>query len=393
MNNNMAEIVEIRDLKGKRCLLSLSYSPFRPSGGGQPGDSGMLEGEDLICEVRDCLAIEGKTFLDVRLVKGTPSIGMKVKTQVDEERHKLLSRMHTGEHVLSKILETVFDGLSVNKVNIAEEESTIYLSYNGELDWENLFEAEEKANEIIRKDLPVYIESVPKEKAEKMDDLKINLSRIKDATVRVVVIPGFDLIACSGSHVKRTSEIGKILVTGFNGSPPNWSVSFTVHSERYLQNYARTARKLIRRIGCPLDKLEAVYLSLQDDKKDLLNVIDKARKYINIPWEKETFCDIDFHYVFMEEALIDVCVPNVKKTVLEHPNSVVLCIFKNPSKNVARFIMARGDSCKINVKDFLKSNPVLETKGGGAESWVQGITKCLSFETWKESLKEYCLKR
>jgi len=388
-NMNESEIVEVKDLKGKKCLLSLSHMPYHPAGGGQPGDSGKLEGEELLCIVKDCLLIDGKKFLDVKLVKGTPKVGTKVEVFVDEERHKTLSRMHTGEHILSKVLETSLEGLSVNKVNISEEESSIYLSYNGELDWGKLFHAEEKANEVIQKGLPVHVENLPKEKAKALEGLKINLERIKGDAVRIVTIPGFDLIACSGSHVSSTSEVGGVLVTGFNGSSPNWSVSFTVHVDKYLQSYGKVARKLMRKIGCPLDKLESVYSSLQEERHSLSSVIDKARKYISLPWGKLSLGDIDFYYVCVEDVLADMCSPAVKKKVMESPRSAVLCIFKDqPTEGPARFIMARGESCEIDIREFI-SHPTLKTKGGGAENWVQGITGCPSLDVWKKALKEY----
>jgi alanyl-tRNA synthetase len=389
-DENLTNIVEVRDLKGKRCIISLAHMPYHPAGGGQPGDSGTLEGEEFLGDVRDCLLVDGRKFLDVHIIKGVPKVGMKVKASVDEERHRVLSRMHTGEHILSRVLETEIEGLRVNKVNISEEESSIYLSYDGNLDWEKLFSAEEKANEIIQKDLPVYVKNLTKEEAKAMKDLKINIDRIKGDTVRVVVVPEFDLIACSGSHVGSTLEVGGIFVTGFNGSPPNWSVSFTVHVDKYLQNYSKAVRKLMRKIGCPLDKLESVFASLQEERKNLSNAMDKARKYICLPWEKDSFGDADFYYALVEGALADMCSPAVKKKVLESPKSIVLCLFKDQaSEGSARFIMARGESCNIDVRDFLKGSPTLKAKGGGASNWVQGITECVSMKEWRIALQKY----
>jgi len=388
----LTNIVEIRDLKGKRCIISLAHMPYHPAGGGQPGDSGTLEGEEFLGKVKDCVLVDGKKFLDVHIIKGVPKVGVKIKASVDEERHRVLSRMHTGEHILSRILEREVEGLRVNKVNISEEESSIYLSYHGTLDWGKIFDAEEKANEIIQKDLPVYVKNLTKEEAKAMEGLKINIDRIKGDTVRVVVVPEFDLIACSGSHVRSTLEVGGVLVTGFNGSPPNWSVSFTVHVDKYLQNYSKAVRKLMRKIGCPLDKLESVFTSLQEERKNLSNAIDKARKYINLPWEKDSFGDIDFHYTLVEEVLADMCSPAIKKKILESPKSIVLCLFKDQtSEGVARFIMARGESCSIDIRDFLKESTTLKAKGGGAPDWVQGITECHSMKEWRLALQEYYL--
>jgi len=381
MSTRIAEIVEN---KGKRALVALEENSFRPSGGGQPGDSGILRGEGFEAVVEDCRYQDGRPLLYLRVKRGKPETGMTVDASVDLGRKHLLSRMHTGEHILSRILEDSNPGLEVTKVAIGEEESTIFLSYEGKIDWDVLFKAEEKALEIIRADLPVNVNIVERQKAQTIENLKINWNRVVDPEIRVVSIPDFDIIACSGTHTDSTGDVGGILVTGFKGASTEWSVSFTVHREQYLSEYSYVMRPLLRSVGCSLKKLPNVYESLQQERKQLLKALDKARNMLDLPWNFQDLGPCKLQYLFLEGLPMDMILPSVKETLDE--NTIVLALAgKEPGK--ASFVLARGTACAFDLRHFIRDNPELRARGGGTREWVQGETSEMSTGKWLEALK------
>ncbi|MGC9371685.1 MAG: alanine--tRNA ligase-related protein [Thermovirgaceae bacterium] len=376
-------IVEVVESEGKRALVALEKNIFHPSGGGQPGDTGTLKSDAFEAEVKDCQYKDGIPLLLLRVKKGRLQQGMPVDAEVNLGRNHLLSRMHTGEHIFSRILEDSHPGLQVFKVAIGEEESTISISYDGNIDWDVLFGAEEKALEIIRADLPVIVEVVERQKAEKMQELKINWERVEEPEIRVVSIPDFDVIACSGTHTDSTGDVGGILVTGFKGSPPEWSVSFTVHRERYLAEYSHVMRPLLRSVGCSLKKLPHVYESLQQERKQLLKALDKARNMLDLPWNFQELGPCTLRYLFLEGLPMDMIVPSVKE-IMDEKTIVLALAGKEPGK--ASFVLAGGTTCSPDLKKFIRDHPELKARGGGAPEWVQGETSETSTKKWIEAL-------
>ncbi len=378
-------IVKVVESDGKRALVALEKNIFHPSGGGQPGDTGTLKSDMFEADVKDCQYRDGTRFLLLRVKKGRPEQGMPVDAEVNLERNHLLSRMHTGEHILSRILEDSHPGLQVYKVAIGEEESTISISYDGNIDWDVLFEAEEKALEIIRADLPVKVEVVERQKAETMEGLKINWERVEDPEIRVVSIPDFDIIACSGTHTDSTGDVGGILVTGFKGSLPEWSVSFTVHRERYLAEYSHVIRPLLRSIGCSLKKLPQVYESLQQERKQLQKALEKVRNMVDLPWNIQDLGPCRLRYLFLEGLPMDLIVPSVKE-IMDEKTMVLALAGKEPGK--ASFVLAGGKACSHDLRKFIRDHPELKARGGGSPEWVQGETKETSTKKWIDTLKK-----
>lgn len=377
-------ILKVVESEGKRALVALEKNIFHPSGGGQPGDTGTLKSDVFEADVTDCRYKDGIPLLVLSVKKGRPEQGMPVEAEVNLERNHLLSRMHTGEHILSRILEDSHRGLQVYKVAIGEEESTISISYDGNVDWDILFDAEKKALEIIRANLPVNVEVVEREKAETMEGLKINWERVGAPEIRVVSIPDFDIIACSGTHTDSTGDVGGILVTGFKGSPPEWSVSFTVHRERYLAEFSYVTRPLLRSVGCPLKKLPHVYESLQQERKQLLKALEKARNMLDLPWNSQDLGPCTLRYLFLEGLPMDMILPSVKE-IMDERTIVLALAGKEPGK--ASFVLARGTACLLDLGKFIRDHPELKARGGGAPEWVQGETNETSTNKWIEALE------
>ena len=144
------KITAVLSRKGKEARLAIEDNRFHPSGGGQPGDKGWLKAPGFSAEVVDCFREDDVPVLSVRVMEGEPAEGLAVEAEVDLSRQALLSRMHSGEHVLSRILESRHEGLEVYKVAVAEEETAVFLRWDGELGWDLLFEAETAANPRAR---------------------------------------------------------------------------------------------------------------------------------------------------------------------------------------------------------------------------------------------------
>jgi len=76
-------------------------------------------------------------------------------------------------------------------------------------------ELEAKVNAVLAADLALTSRYIPEAEFRGRDDLLRTLEAkppVVDGRVRVVEIAGFDAQACGGTHVSRTSEVGRLSI-------------------------------------------------------------------------------------------------------------------------------------------------------------------------------------
>ena len=145
-----------------------------------------------------------------------PEVGAQVQGKIDWDRRYLLMRTHTALHVLCG---TVFRdyGALVTGGNMEPGKGRMDFEFE-RLQGELVGEIESAVNKEAEAGHEVRINILPREEAFQIPDLirtKINLLPEGITEVRTVEIVGLDLQADGGTHVKNTSEIGKIRVVDY----------------------------------------------------------------------------------------------------------------------------------------------------------------------------------
>ena len=198
-------------------IVVLDQSVFYPGGGGQPCDTGTL-------------SLEGGADYSVTKVKKQgadvlhflagdaplPQVGTQVHGKIDWEHRYLLMRTHTALHVLCG---TVFRdyGALVTGGNMEPGKGRMDFEFE-RLQGELVGEIEAAVNKEAEAGYEVRVQILPREEAFQIPDLirtKINLLPEGITEVRTVEIVGLDLQADGGTHVKNTSEVGKIKVVDY----------------------------------------------------------------------------------------------------------------------------------------------------------------------------------
>ncbi len=184
--------------KGKKGYeVVLDQTAFYPEGGGQPTDTGVLGGVKVL-EVHERQGIVTH-YLEVPL-----TVGETVKGVIDWEPRFIHMQEHSGEHLVSGLIHERFGYDNVG-FHMGAEEVTI--DFNGLIEWDELMEIEKKANEIIWDNREIYADFPEK---EELDTLDYRSKKELTGDVRIVKIPGGDVCACCGTHVKYTGEIGLV---------------------------------------------------------------------------------------------------------------------------------------------------------------------------------------
>lgn len=182
-----------------RSVIVLDRTCFFPEGGGQPSDTGSIGGAyvDYVCEEGD----EILHFADRTFEKGT-----EVDCSVDFERRFLHMQIHTGEHILSGMIQSLFGVRNVG-FHMGAEFNTIDL--DRELSVDMIRKAELEANIGVWKNEPVKVYYPD---PEELGSIPMRKRPVTDKPLRVVVAGGSDVCACCGTHVAFTGEVGIIKV-------------------------------------------------------------------------------------------------------------------------------------------------------------------------------------
>jgi alanyl-tRNA synthetase len=158
-------------------------------------------------------------------------------------------QQHTGQHLLSAVLaETA--GIETVSFHMGSDASTIDLACE-KLSPELIESAELRCNAIVAEDRAV---TVAFEDAASAEGLRKATER--SGTIRVVSIEGLDRSACGGTHVRRTGEIGAILLRGTERIRGNTRLEFLCGSRAIRRARAdyNALTEIVRAMGCGLDE-------------------------------------------------------------------------------------------------------------------------------------------
>ena len=194
----------------------LDRTAFYPGGGGQPPDRGTLTAGEAVYPVKRARRIAGQL---VHLLEGDdplPAVGDQVQGQIDWDLRYKLMRTHTAMHILCGVIWRDY-GASVTGGNMEPLKGRMDFEFEtmrGEL----VSRIEQAVNQEVENARPVRVAILPREEAFQIPDLirtKINLLPESITEVRTVEIEGLDLQADGGTHVRNTSEVGRIRVVNY----------------------------------------------------------------------------------------------------------------------------------------------------------------------------------
>ena len=175
----------------------LDRTAFYPEGGGQACDLGTLEGVPVV-DVQE----RGEDVVHTCAEALEP--GTEVEGIVDWERRFDLMQQHSGEHIISGIVNRLF---GYHNVGFHMGKDLVTIDFDGMLTLPDLHRIETLANEAVWRNLPIRC-WYPS--PEELPTVGYRSKRELPWPVRVVEVPGYDKCACCGVHVANTGEIGII---------------------------------------------------------------------------------------------------------------------------------------------------------------------------------------
>ena len=184
--------------------VELDRTVFYPLGGGQAGDTGKL-GAARVIDTRKGEAADSVLHV---LESAPPDVGETLLIEIDWERRHRLMRYHTALHLLGAVVKAPVTG-----GRIAEDKA--HLDFDVEMDKLIKEEIEARLNALVEAahaTRPSWISDAELDaRPELVKTMSVAPPR-GEGRVRLLEIPGVDLQACGGTHVRNTAEIGRLAV-------------------------------------------------------------------------------------------------------------------------------------------------------------------------------------
>jgi alanyl-tRNA synthetase len=196
-------------MEGGQAEVFVEQTPFYGEAGGQVGDTGTLEGEGFLFEVRETQRpLENLITHIGKLKKGQMKVGDRVLLKVEIDRRRATEAHHSGTHILNAALRSVLGNHIKQSGSLVNSERLRFdFAHFSKIEEDELDRIESFANDIIRGNFPVDSRVLPRDEA-----LKTGATAVFDekygAEVRLVRMGNVSMELCGGTHVASTGDIG-----------------------------------------------------------------------------------------------------------------------------------------------------------------------------------------
>lgn len=206
---------------GAEVSLVFDATPFYAEAGGQVGDSGTVTIRDVSLRVLDTQKVQDAYYVHRCVVEhgrfSPKLLNESAILKVDAARRARIRANHSATHLLHSALREVL-GSHVKQAGSRVDEDSFRFDYSHfeVVTQDQLMQIQMIANEQIRANHEVVTKILPIEQAKKTGATALFGEKYGD-TVRVVEIGAKSLEFCGGTHVKRSGDIGFLMVANEGG--------------------------------------------------------------------------------------------------------------------------------------------------------------------------------
>ena len=189
----------------------LDKTPFYAECGGQVGDSGVIENENLKLEVLTTFKVNKLFVHRCEVVNGEITIGENVHAKIDVARREEIRLHHSSAHLLQAALVKVLgDEVKQAGSQVEENRMRFDFTFSRAMEPDEIFKAEEIVNEWIAAALPVTTEEMDIEHAKLTGATALFGEKYEDV-VRVVSMGNQTNCVskefCAGTHARNTRDL------------------------------------------------------------------------------------------------------------------------------------------------------------------------------------------
>lgn len=214
LRNFSARILKVLDNK----FIILDKTAFYPRGGGQEPDTGFIDNIPISETVKvGNIVLHKIASMDKNMATDSMKNiyeGKTVNCKVNNVRRDLITRHHTGTHILNSASRNVLGSWVWQHSAFKDENGArLDITHHSSLSKDEIQNIEKRANEAIMKDLPIIIKFYDRGESEQLFSFRIYQGGVVPSNqVRIVNIDGWDIEACGGTHTNTTGELGLLKI-------------------------------------------------------------------------------------------------------------------------------------------------------------------------------------
>lgn len=201
-------------LKGdkKQFHIVLEKTPFYPEGGGQIGDQGILIFEEE--EIKVINTFKENDVIIQQVAQFPKKWTDKVSAKVDFERRLNTTYNHSATHLLHAALRKVLGEHVAQKGSYVGPDSLRFdFSHIAKMKDDEIREVEKLVNAKIRENIPVKVQWLNKEEADKKGAMALFGEKYGEKVRVVTMDDTYSIELCGGTHVNQTGMIGVFVIT------------------------------------------------------------------------------------------------------------------------------------------------------------------------------------
>lgn len=335
----------------------LDKTVFFPEGGGQYADKGLLGGVNV-------LDVHEKNNIIYHTTDNPLEPGTKVFGKINWEERFEKMQQHTGEHIVSGIVNERFGYQNVG-FHLSGDYCT--MDFSGPISKDELKEIELEANKAVFKNLDINVSYPSKDVLAQMEyRSKIEI----DGQVRIVTVPGYDVCACCAPHVKKTGEIGLIKLVNMANYKGGVRITMLC-GFRALRDYEKKDAN-VKEISASLcakeyEVAEAVR-HMKEEQLSLKGKIADIQQKMMVYRANEIQIEEEITMVFDRELSGNG--PRDLMNLLLDKGAKVCAVFAGTDENGYRYVIG---SRVCDVRPLSKKiNAAFCGRGGGKPEMVQG---------------------
>lgn len=198
--------------------LTLKTTPFYGESGGQIGDIGLMNNNNVKIIITDTKKLpNGLIIHKFAVQEGNVAVGDELQASIDIERRHAIARNHSATHLLHWALrQTLGEQLHQAGSLVTDERLRFDFNHFEALTLEQLREIENKVNKQILANLPIVTQEMPLEEAKATGAMAFFGDKYGDI-VRLVSMGDVSRELCGGTHCQYTGEIGQIKILSESG--------------------------------------------------------------------------------------------------------------------------------------------------------------------------------
>ena len=221
-----ATILEVLPEGANRFRLILDKTVFYPMGGGQPTDQGKLTSDSWTGDVYQVMMKDGEIWHYVN-AQTTPTTGAAVHGSINWDRRFKNMRIHSAGHIVDFAMFLLGYSPKTLTPMKGDHGKKPYIVYQGTVNEDIKQKLEDKANELVEKDLKFSWLFQPLEELQK-EAIYLQPGLPTNKPLRTLRLDTVGAVADGGTQVHSTKEVGKITIPSMTSSDNMHTVYYAV---------------------------------------------------------------------------------------------------------------------------------------------------------------------